>query len=79
MTLKEVKLVIEAWRWEYNEERTHSTIGIVTPQEFIDHYQINGSSDELTGYPFQDRREVASYRPVGSSVTRVCTTVSRFG
>lgn len=34
--------MIEAWRREYNEERTHSTIGDVTPQEFIAHYQ-NGT------------------------------------
>ena len=40
--LQEAQLVIEAWRREYNEERTHSTIGDVTPQEFITHYQ-NGS------------------------------------
>ena len=42
LTLPEAQLVIEAWRREYNEERTHSTIGDVTPQEFITHYQ-NGS------------------------------------
>jgi putative transposase len=35
-------LVIEAWRREYNEERTHSTIGDMTPQEFITNYQ-NGA------------------------------------
>ena len=42
MTLQEAQLVIEAWRREYNEERTHSSIGDVTPQEFITHHQ-NGS------------------------------------
>ena len=39
LTLQEAQLVIEAWRREYNEERTHSTIGDVTPQEFINNYQ----------------------------------------
>lgn len=39
LTLQEAQLVIEAWRREYNEERTHSTIGDVTPQEFIHYYQ----------------------------------------
>lgn len=39
LTLQEAQLVIEAWRREYNEERTHSTIGDVTPQEFITNYQ----------------------------------------
>jgi len=42
LTLQEAQLVIEAWRREYNEERTHSTIGDVTPQEFITNYQ-NGT------------------------------------
>ncbi len=39
LTLLEAQLVIEAWRREYNEDRTHSTIGDVTPQEFIHNYQ----------------------------------------
>ena len=41
--------MIEAWRREYNEERTHSTIGDLTPQEFINNYQ-NGAqpAQELT-------------------------------
>ena len=44
LTLQEAQLVIEAWRreYEYNEERTHSTIGDVTPQEFIHNYH-NGT------------------------------------
>ncbi len=42
MTLQEAQLVTEAWRREYNEERTHSSIGDVTPQEFIISHQ-NGS------------------------------------
>jgi putative transposase len=37
--LQEAPLVIEAWRREYNEERTHSTIGDLTPLEFIHNYQ----------------------------------------
>ena len=39
VTLQEAQLVIEAWRREYNEERTHSAIGDVTPQEFILNHQ----------------------------------------
>jgi putative transposase len=42
LTLQEAQLVIEAWRREYNEERTHSTSGDVTPQEFIHNYH-NGA------------------------------------
>jgi putative transposase len=37
--MQEAQIVIEAWRREYNEERTHSTIGDMTPMEFIQHYQ----------------------------------------
>jgi putative transposase len=40
LTLQEAQLVVEAWRREYNEDRTHSTIGDVTPQEFIRNYQV---------------------------------------
>ena len=39
LTLQEAQLVIEAWRREYNEERPHSAIGDVTPQEFIRNHQ----------------------------------------
>ena len=39
LTLQEAQIVIEAYRREYNEERTHSTIGDMTPMEFIKHYQ----------------------------------------
>ena len=35
LSLQEAQLVIEAWRREYNEERTHSSIGDLTPLEFI--------------------------------------------
>jgi len=38
LTLPEAQLVIEAWRREYNEERTHSAIGDLTPMEFINHH-----------------------------------------
>ena len=36
---REAQVVIEAWRREYHEERTHSTIGQMTPMEFIHHHQ----------------------------------------
>jgi len=38
LNLQEAQLVIEAWRRGYNEERTHSSIGDVTPMEFIHNY-----------------------------------------
>ena len=39
LTLQEAQGVIEAWRQEYKEERTHSAIGDVTPMEFIQIHQ----------------------------------------
>ena len=39
LTLQEAQVVIEAWHREYNEERTHSTIGDMTPMEFIHNHQ----------------------------------------
>ena len=48
LTLQEAQRVIEAWRREYNEERTHSTIGDVTPQEFITNYHNGTHLQEFT-------------------------------
>ena len=36
---EEAQVVIEAWRGEYNEERTHSAIDDVMPMEFIQKHQ----------------------------------------
>ncbi|MFZ1503904.1 MAG: integrase core domain-containing protein [Nitrospira sp.] len=38
MTLQKVQLVIEARQREYNEVRTHSSMGNMTPMEFINHH-----------------------------------------
>lgn len=49
VTLQEAQLVIEAWRREYNEERTHSGIGDITPREFIlNHQQRAQLTQEVT-------------------------------
>jgi len=49
VTLQEAQLVIEAWRREYNEERTHSGIGDITPREFIlNHQQRTQLIQEVT-------------------------------
>lgn len=39
LTLQEAQVIIESWRKEYNEERTHSSIGDLTPAEFIKNQQ----------------------------------------
>lgn len=43
----EAKVVIEQWRRHYNEVRPHSSLGYLTPAEFI--AKINAVSDEATG------------------------------
>ena len=49
LTLQEAQVVIEAWRKEYNEERTHSTIGDMTLMEFIHHHpNRTQAAQELT-------------------------------
>jgi putative transposase len=40
-SLKEAQLVVEAWREHYNTERPHSSLGYLTPVEFIQHWQKN--------------------------------------
>jgi putative transposase len=36
VTMAQARRIIEAWRVEYNTERTHSSLGDVTPQEFAE-------------------------------------------
>lgn len=49
LTLQEAQVIIEAWRKEYNEERTHSSIGDLTPMEFIkNQQQMAQASSETT-------------------------------
>ena len=51
LTVQEAQVVIEAWCREYNEERTHSIIGDVTPMEFIKHHQDRAqAAQELTSW-----------------------------
>ena len=37
-SLKEVQIVIEDWRCEYNENRIHSSLGYLTPKEFAERH-----------------------------------------
>lgn len=49
LTLQDAQLAIEAWHREYNEERTHSTFGDVTPMEFIhNHHNRSQTAQEST-------------------------------
>jgi putative transposase len=36
VTMAQARRIIEAWRVEYNTERTHSSLGDLTPEEFAE-------------------------------------------
>jgi len=40
--LREAKIVIEQWRWEYNTQRPHSSLGYRTPSEAAAEARIRG-------------------------------------
>lgn len=42
--LTESKQIIEQWRREYNENRPHSSLGNLTPSEYVRQQQINQSN-----------------------------------
>jgi putative transposase len=44
----EAKVIIEAWRRHYNEVRPHSSLGYLTPNEFVARYQ-NAATCHATG------------------------------
>jgi putative transposase len=65
LTLQEAQLVIEAWRREYNEERTHSAIGDVTPMEFINHHHNQSqTAQESTSLAVVTPNEFVAQRQV---------------
>jgi len=41
LSLEDAKEKIETWRREYNEYRPHSSIGDLTPTEFLKQYQLS--------------------------------------
>jgi putative transposase len=45
MSVREAKLIVEAWRQEYNEFRPHSSLGGKTPEQFL------GSGDWVPRIP----------------------------
>ena len=40
-TIEEAKRIIEAWRCDYNENRPHSSLGNLTPSEYLKQGQRN--------------------------------------
>jgi len=50
VTLEEAKVVIEAWRNEYNDERPHSSLGYLTPTAFLNKIKMAAASQEKTNF-----------------------------
>ncbi len=46
ISLHDVRQKIEAWRIDYNEHRPHSSLGHVTPQEFMKSAITTGLQEE---------------------------------
>jgi putative transposase len=40
-SLTEAQTILEAWRCDYNQQRPHSSLGDLTPDEFIVQRQVN--------------------------------------
>jgi hypothetical protein len=66
----EAKVVIEAWRRHYNDVRPHSSIGYLTPAEFVAKLKNNAAPASATG------RDAAVD---GASAPRPVATPSRKG
>jgi putative transposase len=48
LTLAEAKVLIEAWRKDYNENRPHSSLNNLTPLEFIQQIQPSKNNQKLS-------------------------------
>ena len=49
LSLEDARKKIEAWRTEYNHFRPHSSLGDLTPNEYLQQHQITPDSLLLTG------------------------------
>jgi putative transposase len=45
MSLEDARVKIEAWRVDYNRRRPHSSLGYLTPSEFIRSRQDNRAQE----------------------------------
>jgi hypothetical protein len=76
--LREAKIVIEQWRWEYNTQRPHSSLGYRTPAEVGTEARaamtrgVGGGRDRRSwgncGSRFQERRSRSSPHHAGEPV-----------
>ncbi|ULA64702.1 MAG: hypothetical protein LZF86_170015 [Nitrospira sp.] len=47
--LAEAHTIIEAWRADYNQRRPHSSLGHLTPNEFVVQRQVTQAAKEVVG------------------------------
>jgi putative transposase len=57
LTLEHARGIIEKWRMDYNNARPHSSLGYLTPEEFLSHEMKKIS----TGMPVEERLINAEY------------------
>jgi putative transposase len=48
-SLAEAQIIIEAWRMDYDHHRPHSSLGHLTPNEFVTQRQGQPIVEELVG------------------------------
>jgi len=58
-TLTEARVVIEDWRWKYNNIRPHRSLGYITPIEFAQEPTVPNESNQCRA----SSRPTASLRP----------------
>jgi putative transposase len=46
-SVTEAQTILEAWRCDYNQQRPHSSLGDLTPDEFIVQRQMNQIAEEV--------------------------------
>ena len=45
-SLAEAQAILEVWRCDYNQQRPHSSLGDLTPDEFVGQRQVNRNAEE---------------------------------
>ena len=46
-SIAEAQQIIEAWRFDYNQRRPHSSLGHLTPNEFVGQRQVIQAAEEV--------------------------------
>jgi putative transposase len=46
-SVTEAQTILEAWRCDYNQQRPHSSLGHLTPSEFVTQRQVEQTVEEV--------------------------------